>query len=196
VLPGGHFLVHHVDVTVGSQPVRAIEIIGETDPSNPEVYLARSFDSDGNVEVMHLTVDDDGVFHFSGGSEVASAAQPDDVPTALVRSTLTASEDGSSMQALWERSENRTTWQPWMNMHFAREVATDAHPQLGAANRPLPDLPPAKQVRLKPMASKRSRVPFPTMNRTHVGPSIGTAVCRWNRSSASAEPVVFHHGGG
>ena len=31
VLPGGYFLVHHVDVTVGDKPVRAIEIIGEPD---------------------------------------------------------------------------------------------------------------------------------------------------------------------
>jgi hypothetical protein len=29
VLAGGYFLVRHVDVTVGSQEVRAIEIIGE-----------------------------------------------------------------------------------------------------------------------------------------------------------------------
>jgi hypothetical protein len=32
VLPGGYFLVHHVDVTVGSKPVIAIEIIGEPAP--------------------------------------------------------------------------------------------------------------------------------------------------------------------
>jgi hypothetical protein len=29
LLPGGHFVVHHVDVHVGEQPVRAIEISGE-----------------------------------------------------------------------------------------------------------------------------------------------------------------------
>jgi hypothetical protein len=27
---GGHFLVHHVDVTVGDEPLQAIEVIGET----------------------------------------------------------------------------------------------------------------------------------------------------------------------
>ncbi len=31
MFPGGHFLIHHVDVTVGQSPVRAIEIIGERD---------------------------------------------------------------------------------------------------------------------------------------------------------------------
>jgi hypothetical protein len=44
LFPGGHFLVHHVDGTVGDQPVRAIEIIGEPDGGG---YLARSFDSPG-----------------------------------------------------------------------------------------------------------------------------------------------------
>jgi hypothetical protein len=40
LLPGGHFLLHHVSVTIGDQPLRAIEIIGEPDP--PGGYLARS----------------------------------------------------------------------------------------------------------------------------------------------------------
>ena len=31
ILDGGYFLVHHVDVTVGEHPVRAVEIIGEPD---------------------------------------------------------------------------------------------------------------------------------------------------------------------
>jgi hypothetical protein len=59
VLPGGHFLVHRVDVTVGGQEVRAIEVIGEPD-SDSDAYLARSFDNEGNFEVMKLQVDDAG----------------------------------------------------------------------------------------------------------------------------------------
>ena len=116
LFPGGHFLVHHVDVTVGDQPVRAIEIIGEPDGSGG--YLARSFDKVGDAELMHLTIDDAGVFHFAGGGEVASAAQPTSVPTARVRSTLTIAPDRQSMTALWERSDDGTTWQPWMDIAF------------------------------------------------------------------------------
>jgi hypothetical protein len=119
VLPGGHFLVHHVDVTVGGQEVRAIEVIGEHDPDS-DAYLARSFDSEGNAEVMKLQIDDDGVFRFTGGADVARAAQPGDAPTAQVRSTLTVSEDRASMHALWERSENGIDWEPWMDITFAR----------------------------------------------------------------------------
>jgi hypothetical protein len=119
VLPGGHFLVHHVDVTVGEHPVRAIEIIGEPDAVSGG-FLARSFDSDGNAELMRVTIDDDGVFHFTGGAEVAAAAQLTEAPTARVRSTLTIAEDGQSMTALWERSEDGTTWQRWMDISFTR----------------------------------------------------------------------------
>jgi hypothetical protein len=32
---GGHFLVHHVDVRLGEQEVRAIEVIGEPDSGGP-----------------------------------------------------------------------------------------------------------------------------------------------------------------
>jgi hypothetical protein len=118
VFDGGHFLVHHVDVTVGTEPVRAIEIIGEEDPAT-NGYLARAFESDGRVGVMQLTIDDDGVFHFVGESDIAPAAQPKDGSTAHIRSTLTVATDRSSMKALWERSVDGDTWQSWMDITFS-----------------------------------------------------------------------------
>jgi hypothetical protein len=39
--PGGHVLIHHVDVTVGESPVRAIEIIGEPDDQNIRIPARR-----------------------------------------------------------------------------------------------------------------------------------------------------------
>lgn len=119
VLAGRYFLVHHVDVTVGDQEVRAIEVIGEP-ASDGAGFLARSFDNQGNAEVMLVTVDDEGVFHFTGGPEVAAAAQPADAMTARVRSTLTVASDRRSMTALWERSEDGHSWEPWMNIMFTR----------------------------------------------------------------------------
>ena len=106
VFRGGFFLVHHVDVTVGGQSVRAIEIIGE--PDGEGGYLVRSYDSDGNAEVMHLRIDD--AFHFAGGGEIAPAARQHDTPTARVRSTLTVASDRASMTARWERSEDGAAW--------------------------------------------------------------------------------------
>ena len=118
VLAGGHFLVHHVDVTVGAQPVRAIEIIGEPDGAGG--FLARSFDNEGNAELMHVRIDDSGIFHFAGGAEIAPAAKPGDTTAAHVRSTLTIAEDRRSMSASWERSEDGTSWLPWMDISFRR----------------------------------------------------------------------------
>jgi hypothetical protein len=119
VLAGGYFIVHHVDVTVGEQPVRAIEVIGEPDAAGGG-YLARSFDSEGNAELMLVTIDEDGVFNFAGGPDIAPTAQPIDAPTARVRSTLTVAEDRRSMTALWERSEDGIDWHHWMDIFFTR----------------------------------------------------------------------------
>jgi hypothetical protein len=69
---------------------------------------------------MQLNVDDDGVFRFEGGSEVAAAAQPADAPTRRVRSFLTIAADRASMNARWERSDDGISWQPWMNIAFTR----------------------------------------------------------------------------
>jgi hypothetical protein len=106
-------------VTVGDREVRAIEVIGEPAP-DAGGFLARSFDDRGNAEVMRVTVDDEGVFHFTGGPEIASAAQPADTTTARVRSTLTVAPDRRSMTALWERSEDGHSWEPWMNITFTQ----------------------------------------------------------------------------
>src|SRR4029453_8685056 len=103
VFPGGQFLVHHVDVTVGEQPVRAIEIIGEPDGAGG--FLAGSFDSEGNAALVPVTTDEKGIFHFAGGPEIAPAAKPDGAAIAHVRSALTIAEDRQSMTAMWERSD-------------------------------------------------------------------------------------------
>jgi len=112
-------LVHHVDVTVGSQEVRAIEVIGERAPDG-NGYLARSFYSHGNAEVMHLTIDGAGTFRFSGGPEIAPAGQASSTAIACVRWALTISSDRSAMKAFWERSADGTTWEPWMDISFTR----------------------------------------------------------------------------
>jgi hypothetical protein len=37
-----------------------------------------------------------------------------------VRSTLTVSPDKRNMTARWERSDDGSAWQPWMQMLFTR----------------------------------------------------------------------------
>lgn len=121
LFPGGHFVVHHVDVTVGEASVRAIEIIGERDEDSGG-FLARAYEDNGAMTLMRVVVDDDGVWHFSGGSDVAPAAREvDEAPAvAAVRSTLRVAADRQTMTAHWERADDGVTWTPWMDIRFTR----------------------------------------------------------------------------
>ena len=58
-LPGGFFLLHHVDVRMGDEQVDTLEIIGGYDASS-KTYPMRSFDNQGNFGVMQASVSDDG----------------------------------------------------------------------------------------------------------------------------------------
>jgi Protein of unknown function (DUF1579) len=119
-LPGGFFLLHHVDVLIGQQQVQAIELIGGYDPAT-DSYTARAYDDQGNVTVMGARVDEQGVWRFTGGGDVAAVARPASADAGgAVRSTLTVSPDRSGMTARWERSDDGASWQPWMDMTFTR----------------------------------------------------------------------------
>jgi len=119
-LPGGFFLVHHVDVMIGQQRVQALELIGEYDPAT-DSFTARAYDNLGNVTVMRARVDDQGGWRFNGGGDVAPVARPASTDAGgAVRSTLTVNTDRSGMTARWERSDDGATWQPWMDMTFTR----------------------------------------------------------------------------
>jgi hypothetical protein len=103
-LSGGFFLVHHVDVRMGDEQVKVIEIVGGYDAAS-HTYPMRSFDSHGNFVTMQASVSDDGVWTFAGEWE---------------RATLVIGDDGNSMSAHWERLDDRSNWIPWMDMKFAR----------------------------------------------------------------------------
>jgi hypothetical protein len=103
-LAGGFFLVHRVDVQVGGEQVVVIELIGPYDAADRS-YPMRSFDSQGNFATMTARVRDDGVWTFTGASE---------------RATLTIGDDGTTMTAKWERSDDGSSWRHWMDMWFTR----------------------------------------------------------------------------
>nr|BFE37765.1 hypothetical protein GCM10010200_100160 [Actinomadura rugatobispora] len=104
-LAGGFFLIHRVDVRMNDEVVEVIEMIGPYDPATG-TYPMRSFDNQGNFITMHATVDDHGVWTFTGDSE---------------RATLMIAENGTTMSAKWERTDDGSTWQHWMDMAFTRE---------------------------------------------------------------------------
>jgi Protein of unknown function (DUF1579) len=102
-LPGGFFIVHHVDVLVGEQRVQGIEIIGDYDAAT-DSFTGRTYDNQGNITVMHARAQGRGVFTFAGRGDVAREAQPTAEPTAAVRSTLSVNPEQETMRARWERS--------------------------------------------------------------------------------------------
>jgi hypothetical protein len=70
---------------------------------------------------MRARVDDQGVWTFTGGGDVAPVARPASADASgAVRSTLTVSADRSGMMARWERSDDGASWQPWMDMTFTQ----------------------------------------------------------------------------
>jgi Protein of unknown function (DUF1579) len=103
-MAGGFFLVHRVDVRMDGEQVEVIEMIGPYDPSDHS-YPMRSFDNQGNFATMTARVRDDGVWTFTGASE---------------RTTLTIGDDGTTMTARWERSDDGSTWRHWMDMTFTK----------------------------------------------------------------------------
>jgi Protein of unknown function (DUF1579) len=119
-LPGGFFLVHHVDVMIGKQPVQAIELIGEYDQAT-DSFTGRAYDNQGNITIMRAKVDGAGVWTFTGDSDVAPVAGSSSADASgAVRSTLTVGPDKGSMTAIWERSDDGVMWQRWMDMTFSR----------------------------------------------------------------------------
>jgi hypothetical protein len=118
-LPGGFFLVHHVDVMIGEQRVQAIELLGEYPIM--DTFTGRAYDNQGDVTILHAKVDERGVWTFTGGGDVAATGRPATADASgVVRSTLTISPDRGSMKANWERTDDGATWQPWMDMTFIR----------------------------------------------------------------------------
>ncbi|MES9536599.1 MULTISPECIES: DUF1579 family protein [unclassified Actinomadura] len=109
-LAGEHFLIHRVDVRMNEERVEVIEMIGPYDPES-RTYPMRSFDNHGHFVTMRASVDDGGVWTFAGETE---------------RATLVIAEDGESMTAEWERTDDGSNWRHWMDMSFTRAAGPGA----------------------------------------------------------------------
>lgn len=102
-LPGRHFLVHHVDVTLDGRRYQALEVFG----AEADAVVARSYDSDGETGVMTVALDD-GAVTLTGPSS---------------RARLVVAADGGSMAARWDRLDDGR-WRHWMDMRFTRETSS------------------------------------------------------------------------
>jgi hypothetical protein len=93
-LPGGFFVLHRWDATVGTQVVQGTEIIGYDAAAGG--YFTRFFDNGGNHPEYRATVDGD----------VWSFTEPQ------TRAAVTVADLGRTMQFVWECRNGGGRWLP------------------------------------------------------------------------------------
>jgi hypothetical protein len=102
--PGRFFLVHHADGRVGDDAIKSIEIIGY-DPAR-RCYFAPFFDSTGGSGTEEIRLD--GNTWTWRGSNVMGVKEH--------RCIAVVSDDGKTVRARHERSEDGKRWTPWMDV--------------------------------------------------------------------------------
>lgn len=103
-LPGGFFLIHHVDGFMGEEEVKTIEIIGYD--ASSRMYSTHSYDNRGNIGVYQanlLGAD----WTIMGKSE---------------RFTGKFSDDGNTLSGNWELSGDGESWDSWMEIKLSKVV--------------------------------------------------------------------------
>jgi Protein of unknown function (DUF1579) len=104
-LPGRSGLLHTVDARVGDQKVEGAEIIGWV-PAR-RAYITQYFGSDGPNSYEASLTEVDGVLVWT-------------MRSATDRFTGTFSDDGNRITGRWERLDDETSWQPWMEVTLTR----------------------------------------------------------------------------
>ncbi|AWP27576.1 DUF1579 family protein [Paenibacillus sp. Cedars] len=103
-LPGGYFLIHHVDGYMGKDKVKAIEIIGYD--ASSQNYTTHSYDNQGNFNAYQANLLDRD-WKIWGESE---------------RFTGMFSEDSNTLTGSWELSSDGTNWVPWMDIKLTKVI--------------------------------------------------------------------------
>lgn len=102
LLPGGFWIAHDVDVTIGENHTIAYELIGGEHPDSG--WLMYAFDSEPRPGAMRLSVHDADVLLLDGDG---------------VRSWFHFRPGPDHMTTRWERLRDGG-WHPWMDMRFDR----------------------------------------------------------------------------
>jgi len=103
-LPGNHFLLHHVDVVMGKQKVKSVEIIGFD--SGNQCFFMESYDNDGN-KVSMIAIQNNGIWNFLGKD---------------ARFSGEACDDGNAFSGLWEKLNEDGHWVPWMEIKLTKQL--------------------------------------------------------------------------
>jgi hypothetical protein len=101
---GGFFLIHHAHGKVGDQAIRSIEIIGYD--SERKCYFAPFFDNTGGFGQEDIQLD--GNTWMWRGSNVMGVKEH--------RCLAVVSEDGRTIRARHEKSDDGKNWELWMDV--------------------------------------------------------------------------------
>ena len=101
--PGGHHLVHRVDVRIFGGRNESLEILTPR-AGSATTCDQTSFAADGTVEHSTGTFDAQGQYHIDAGGARA----------------VLAVDGPDSMSATWDRLDPDGTWVPWMQVAFDR----------------------------------------------------------------------------
>jgi hypothetical protein len=112
--PGEFFLVHHADGRVGDEVIKSIEIMGY-DPER-QCYYASFFDSTGGFGTEEIRPD--GNTWTWRGSNVMGVREH--------RCHAVVSNDGKTVRARHEKSEDGENWALWMDVTLKREDQSSA----------------------------------------------------------------------
>lgn len=107
--PGEFFLVHHADASVGDDTIKSLEIIGY-DPER-QCYFASFFDSTGGFGVEEIRLEDN--TWIWRGSNVMGAREH--------RCIAVVSDDGQTVRARHEKSDDGRSWELWMDVTLAKK---------------------------------------------------------------------------
>jgi hypothetical protein len=106
--PGGFFLVHEADARLGDEHLHSLEILGYDEAR--QCHLATFFDSTGGTGVEELRRE--GNTWTWRGSNVMGVKEH--------RCVAVVSDDGRTIHARHERSDDGRTWTPWMDVTLTK----------------------------------------------------------------------------
>jgi len=101
-LPGGFFMMHKVDVSIGAERVQTTEIIGYDDSTNN--YMMHFFDNKGQSGLTYASIRD-GIWTFASDT---------------MKFTGRFSDDGRVMSGVWQQAREGS-WEFLMNIKLTKE---------------------------------------------------------------------------
>lgn len=107
--PGEFFLIHHANARVGDDDIKSIEIMGYD--TERQCYFAPFFDSTGGFGTEEIRLD--GNTWIWRGSNVMGVKEH--------RCFAVVSEDGRTVRARHEKSDDGENWVLWMDVTLVKE---------------------------------------------------------------------------